>query len=154
MPAILPPFDPSRPMVAIINFLYSGDRYLRGDPFPNPGVEVPTLKLKQLYQIRKIFYEGEATVTRVPDLGPGDKSVAERANKATGVELPTIKPEPSDAMQAEQDLDAAAEKLAKANTKDALLKKASGLAGVTKDLTKPQIARELIKAGRADGGDS
>lgn len=152
MAANLPPFDPSRPMAANQNFLYSGDRYLRGDPFPNPDIEVPLLKLKQLYQIRKITYAED--VSRKAKLRPEDKSVAERATGSQGVELPTLKPEQSEAEKAAEELDAAADKLAKASTKDALLKKASGLAGVTKDLTKVQIAAALIKAGRADGGDS
>lgn len=151
----LPPFDPSRPMSAMRNFLYSGDRYLRGDPFPAPGVEVPERKLKQLYETRFITFTGEETRRQIDFRGPQGKAVAERSTSAEGVELPTTKPEasPQEKLAAEQE--EAAEKLERKHSHAELLRMASGLAGARKSAKKIELARLLVRSGRAgDGGDS
>lgn len=155
MPLNRPPFDSSRLFSAIANFLYSGDRYMRGDAFPNPGVDVPERRLRTLYEGRKIGYTGEETRRHVDFRGPQGKAVAERATGPEGVDLPTVKPEDSPQELAAAEVEAAAEQLARKHSQTELFNKASGLAGATKSLRKIELARLLVKSGRAgNDGDS
>lgn len=155
MPLNRPPFDPSRPMAAITNFLYSGETYLRGDAFPHPGLDLPDeRKLRRLYDSRKIGFSGEETRRKVDFRGDNARAVAQRATSPAGVSLPTTKPEPTHAEQLATDQEAMAEKLVSKFNKTELFTKASGLAGVTKTSQKIEIARALVKAGRAGDGDS
>lgn len=142
MPAPLP-FDPTRSFKAAQNFLYDGDRYIRNDPFPNPGVEVGPRRLKQLWQVRKIAYDDEQLVRTIPEPAPKDRGVRP--------EKPGRKAE--DLLVAATEAETAVKALVDGNSKADLLKQAEGLE-VPAKATKTEIAELIVKAGRHNGGDS
>lgn len=152
MPTYLPKFDASRQFSASTFFRYEGQLYTKGEAFPAPGVEVPLRKLELLYKGRKIYYMGEETARQIPYQGPAARAIAQRAAGADGVELPTIKPEPTELEQENDAKAALAKKLENAHTHDELFKKAIGIKGVRKAMTKAEIAKAIVDAGRADDG--
>lgn len=143
----LEPFDSTRPLKCATRFIrLRGTLYQKGDAIPFD--EADRRVIERLYDQRKITY-GDG-------VEPDRRSPSEKARTAN-VELRQQRRGEKVGAAAEPGTDvdddaeaAAAEKLAKAHTKDALFKKASGLAGVTKDQTKAEIALALVRAGRGD----
>ena len=147
--AILPKFDPSRNFAAGKGFRFNGIIYNRHDPFPAEGEAPPDpRKLRQLFESRHLVYdEDKATQVAPLKTTPRGKAAAGRledeALKGANDKPPEDeRPVPSDEAKA----------LSKKHNHDTLFTKASGLAGVTKDWTKAQIAQALIDSGRAADG--
>jgi hypothetical protein len=140
MPSLyLTPFDPQRQFKALKFFRYEGRIISRNDPFPLEGV--PERKAAQLYQTRHIGYAEEDQVRQYPPkppVSPDDE--APREDGAGGADQPP-------ALSAE-DREALIKRAVKNNNHEKLFAKASGLAGVTKDQTKAEIAAVLVDSGR------
>ena len=52
-----PPFDPQKPLVAATDFIFAGDAYRKGDPFPKPGTpkgQFPTRLFRRQYEAHKV----------------------------------------------------------------------------------------------------
>lgn len=135
----LEPFDPSAPLVANTFLRIHGTLYRKGDAVPYSDADDRILN--RLYQQRKIGYgKGDKVKSRIPSeeflSGNAERREQEREAERTAASL-------SDDVMAEQ-----AEALAKANTKDQLLKLADGLEGVTNKQNKGEIALALVRAGR------
>lgn len=169
----LPPFDPDRPLVAIKFFRFNGEIISRGQKIPRDFTD--PRKLDQLYRTRHIGYEGESTVRPVggrplePMTEDGKRPDGANAGILASTEAtPTTETaalaeadaggegSAQDVAEKErlaEERDALIKKLVRDNTHDDLFKKASGLAGVTKDQKKVEIATALVDAGRAGDPD-
>jgi hypothetical protein len=133
MAVYLKPFDASRDFKALRFFRYEGQIISRGDPFSLVGV--PERKARTLYETRHIGYADEDQVRQIPPKPPVPPAQAPAGEDG------------GDQLSAE-DREALIEKAKKAHTHDELFAKASGLAGVTKDQTKAEIAAALVDSGR------
>lgn len=135
MPVHLPKFDASRDFVALRNFRFDGQIYMRRDPFPK---DITERKLEQLYETRHIGYAGDEQVRQVPPLSPRERAQRERVAATGGGD----------------DLEARADALQKKHTRSALEKLGGPdmKAELAKLPNKTEVAKALIAAGRA-GGD-
>lgn len=135
----LPPFDPSREFVAQRFFRLFGTVHEKGAKFPKDVVD--ERKLRQLYETHHINYEGTCAKRFFPPLSPRARAASRAVAAPAGAE-----------QTAAEAAEAAAHRLENAHTHDELFKKAIGVKGVRKAMTKIEIARALVEAGRAGDG--
>jgi hypothetical protein len=133
MPVHLPKFDSSRDFVAQRNFMFDGQRYMRGTAFPNDSCT--ERKLEQLYETRHIGYAGDEQVKQIPPRSPRERAARERLAER-GVDT---------------SLDARADALQKKHTRSALEKLGGPdmKAELAKLPNKTEVAKALIAAGKA-----
>lgn len=153
MPVHLPPFDPSREFIAQRFFRFHGRIYQRKEAFEKDSAS--PRELLKLYETRNITYAGVDLTTIFPPRTPKEKanarSIAQRATGPEGTKLPTD-PGKTEAEELTEANEALAQKTANGSDHETLFKKAIGLKGVRKAMTKIEIARRLVEAGRVGDG--
>ena len=142
------PFDPTRDFVAQAPFHYLGKPYYRGVPFPKADVQTER-QLRQLYEARRITYadtpRGRKLLTTEQTQAPTVPEVVRPRPRKPGEKVAAKPaPKPAEASTEEQRV----QRLVKRHNHATLFKKASGLAGVTSDMTKAQIATALVRHDR------
>jgi hypothetical protein len=145
-------FDPQQPLVANTFFRLHAVGYAKGDAVPYSDADHRILE--RLYMRRKLGYgQGEPVDTRSPRQklldGPGERREQVKAAKANAAEIELAATQQAIAAVEPSEEEAAAVKtLVNRNSHEVLFTKARGIAGVTKDQTKGEIALALVRAGR------
>ena len=143
---ILAPFDPTRQFEARTFVPIRGRKYRKGDVIER--YDGDDRVLRRLYDLHRIAYASDGA-RAVPETTEAERFIS------AGTEVRAQKRGESTRAQGKQADEVAggdeaeqARLLAKRNNRDDLFKMASGLAGVTKDQTKAEIALALVRAGR------
>ncbi len=149
--ARLAAFDPSQPLVSRTFIRLHATIYRKGEAVPYADADHRVLK--RLYELRRIGYgDGTPVRERIPrqELMAGNAQRSEQDRAAARAAKQTAD---EAALQSEvaaaSDEDEAVAKLAKAHTQKQLVEMANGLEGVTPKQAKADIARALVRAGRA-----
>lgn len=145
-------FDPSREFVTAAAFRAAGVAWGKGFPFEKDSVNERTLKL--LYEQRKLVYADSDLASKLltrTHVAADRAAMSSAANTSRPAKALQDNPDVVDEAQTKADAeDKAVDKLVKGNSHAQLLKKASGIAGVKQNHKKADIARALVRHGRAE----